>query len=716
MATDEKSPQMNRSFSFYLLLFMVVLVFCIVGILTASEYVYTQENFGRESHNLEVQTGQNVEEAIRLADTASTILDNSMNDRMRDGLLVINAGYERTGRDPSRMDLPELRDDLGEGFDIYVINESGVIVSTTYAPELGQDFRSIPYFYSYLTKIRTSEGFFPDRVVHELLGSGQYRKYAYMPTADHKYILELGMGGATFDNVNRKLDEHKNIRNIVMANPYAVSYSVFNTMGRYADNGTRPDEPVRGYLQQAIASRSSLVITDARNSTSTHFLFVDMASDQYGSDPSRIVMITYNTKLLDEALNRLILYHLLVAAAAIAIGCVLAFFFSRRMALPIQAIVADVDIIARGKLDHRIGKTRNSEFAVLEESINTMVDSLKGASRRRKDDEHFQKEMIDQLPVSIFIKRADSGRYVYWNRASEELYRIPASSVIGRTDRDLFSEEMAETIKKENIELFLNRSEVRNKIISNKHLGGRIIHMIVVPVFDSNGTPQYVLGISEDVSHENINLKMDLLFSITRHDILENLSVIMSNLERAQLKNTHDEMQQFLDKTIGSIESIRNQIVYMRDLQELGIVSPKWQHVGRAFEDAVRLLPEHHAEIRTELDDVEIHADPLLPRVLYNILENSLRNSWRDRHEIAFTARAENEDLVLFYTDNGYSIPVEEKERIFDVGYDRGTVRGMFLIRELLGFTGITITETGESGVGVRFEIRVPAGKFRFSG
>ena len=149
-----------------------------------------------------------------------------------------------------------------------------------------------------------------------------------------------------------------------------------------------------------ITTRSNLEIPDPRNSTSLHFLYVNLSDDQYGSDPSRIVMITYNTKLIDDTLNRLILYHLLVAAAAIIIGCILAFFFSRRMALPIQAIVTDVDLIARGNLNHRIGKTRNSEFAVLEESINTMVDSLKSAFQKMKDDEHFQKEMIDQLPGS----------------------------------------------------------------------------------------------------------------------------------------------------------------------------------------------------------------------------------------------------------------------------------------------------------------------------
>ncbi len=81
-----KPRRMNRSFSFYLLLFMVVLVICIVGLLTVNAYLYTKDTFDRESRNLGIQTEKNVEEAIRLTDAATTILDNSMNDRMQEGL------------------------------------------------------------------------------------------------------------------------------------------------------------------------------------------------------------------------------------------------------------------------------------------------------------------------------------------------------------------------------------------------------------------------------------------------------------------------------------------------------------------------------------------------------------------------------------------------------------------------------------------------------
>ena len=72
--------------------------------------------------------------------------------------------------------------------------------------------------------------------------------------------------------------------------------------------------------------------------------------------------------------------------------------------------------------------------------------------------------------------------------------------------------------------------------MNSRHPGGGILHTIMVPILGSDGKLQFILGICEDVSHENINLKMDLLFSLTRHDILDNLSVIMQHLERAQLR------------------------------------------------------------------------------------------------------------------------------------------------------------------------------------
>jgi signal transduction histidine kinase len=693
---------------------MIVLIVCIVGFLTINNYLYTKDNFNRESHLLRVQTEQNIRVSLLFKDATSTLFDDILNEKMNNGLTSLVREYERAGGDPALMNISRIRAELGSDYDVYIIDESGIIIRTTYGPELGTDFKTIPYFYEYLTKIRNQDGFFPDRVVRELKGAGKFRKYAYMPTPDHKYVLELGLSGQNIILLTQPADEEGTIAQIVEVNPYIESFRVFNSLGRRTDDNTVPDEPALTYISEVIRTRADVEVADPDNARTTRYIFVDMKKDRYGSDTSRIVELTYNTKLINDALGRLLLFHILVAVFAIVFGGLLALFISQRVTRPIQEIVSDADSIAHGDLDHHIRDMENSEFAILGASINTMVDSLRSASRKMKDDAIFQKEMITRLPVGIFIKTAGDGRYVFWNDACGELFHIAAPDVLGKTDRQLFPADFVVTVEKEDRQLFLNRSEVRNKIISNKYLGDRVIHMIIVPIFDSDGTPQYILGISKDVSHENINLKMDLLFSITRQDILDNLAVIMSHLERAQLKNTHDDMQKFFDKTIGSIESIRNQISYVRALQELGLISPKWQSVRQTFFDAVKLLPDTRVDIRAEVGNLEIFADPLLPRVFFTLLENSLRAGGRTLSSISLSVRRENHVVYIVYEDNGPGIPVSEKEKIFETGYDGGSCQGLFLIKELLSYTGIQIRENGLFGGGMRFEIEVPADKFRF--
>ena len=68
---------------------------------------------------------------------------------------------------------------------------------------------------------------------------------------------------------------------------------------------------------------------------------------------------------------------------------------------------------------------------------------------------------------------------------------------------------------------------------------------------------------------------------------------------------------------------------------------------------------------------------------------------------------------MIVYEDNGIGISDKILPVFFERGNGKKTGYGMFLIREILMITGISITETGESGKRPRFEIVVPDGSFR---
>lgn len=68
-------------------------------------------------------------------------------------------------------------------------------------------------------------------------------------------------------------------------------------------------------------------------------------------------------------------------------------------------------------------------------------------------------------------------------------------------------------------------------------------------------------------------------------------------------------------------------------------------------------------------------------------------------------------DIVI--QDNRAGIPVDAKELIFRREYFKNTGFGLFLTREILAITNLSITENGPFGKGARFVIHAPWGTFR---
>jgi signal transduction histidine kinase len=112
-------------------------------------------------------------------------------------------------------------------------------------------------------------------------------------------------------------------------------------------------------------------------------------------------------------------------------------------------------------------------------------------------------------------------------------------------------------------------------------------------------------------------------------------------------------------------------------------------------------------------DGLEIFADPWLKKVFFNLIDNTLRHA---EHETRITVsyRESEDGLDLLFEDNGVGIPVDEKEKIFERGYGKNTGYGLFMAREILAITGLTIRETGELGKGACFVIHAPKRVYRF--
>ena len=224
---------------------------------------------------------------------------------------------------------------------------------------------------------------------------------------------------------------------------------------------------------------------------------------------------------------------------------------------------------------------------------------------------------------------------------------------------------------------------------------------------------------ASEVSHyaetlRQTNEKLNLLNTITRHDILNQLTAILGYLELTKMKYPDSFLQEFINKEIQAAQNIRTQIMFTKDYQNIGVQSPQWFNLKKVIVANTALLPLSTVNVIVDCDNLEIYADPMLEKVFYTLLENALRHG-KTITTIEFSCRMVPDGLVVTCQDNGEGIPAEYKEAIFERKFFKHTGFGLFLSRTILGITGIKIRETGEPGKGARFEIMVPTGAFRFT-
>jgi PAS domain S-box-containing protein len=210
------------------------------------------------------------------------------------------------------------------------------------------------------------------------------------------------------------------------------------------------------------------------------------------------------------------------------------------------------------------------------------------------------------------------------------------------------------------------------------------------------------------------NDKLNLLNTITRHDILNQLTVILGYLEMMKVKFSDPLLQDYIDKEIHAAQNIQTQILFTKEYQEIGVQSPQWFDLRKVILANAASLPLSNVEVVVDVDNLELYADPLLSKVFYTLLENALRHG-KTVTRIEFSYRTQDDNLVVIYKDNGAGIPAEYKKAILQRKYFKHTGFGLYLSQTILGITGMSLQENGEPGKSAQFEILVPGGTFRFA-
>ncbi|MFA5312649.1 MAG: histidine kinase N-terminal 7TM domain-containing protein [Methanomassiliicoccales archaeon] len=328
----------------------------------------------------------------------------------------------------------------------------------------------------------------------------------------------------------------------------------------------------------------------------------------------------------------------------------------------------------------------------------------------------FANDRVMNTMKDCVIVLDEKDRVLFMNRSAEQLS--------GNDHRIAVGEDVAKTMPMLPKKAFEVTNEVKDGLSTPViGLGKEHYEMDVSSIKDHTNAQIGKLVIMRDVTERwnaeedarITHVKLDLLNTITRHDIRNQLIIIEARLGLMRSRTADPDMVRHIESSLRSVQNIDRQISFAKDYQELGRNALTWQSLDRMFLTMGHLLDIKKVEMTTETGGAEVLADPLLSKVFYNLLDNSIAHGVHVSR-ISLKASETGDRLDIVYEDDGVGVGADDKSRIFEKGTGSNSGLGLFLSMEILRTGKMDIVEDGTPGRGARFRITVPKGSYRIPG
>ena len=335
------------------------------------------------------------------------------------------------------------------------------------------------------------------------------------------------------------------------------------------------------------------------------------------------------------------------------------------------------------------------------------------------------RELVENANL-IILKLDRDSNITFINTYAQDFFGVKEHEVLGRPLAGTIV-PVTGTDPAKDMDYFVHTMESRpgrSTVRETEHVKKNGEHVWIAwwnkTLLDKDNTVTGVISYGTDMTERRkaeyalfrANKKLKLLNSITRHDILNQLTVLGGYIEMSREVAKDTDMVGYINQEKKSTRAIRNMIKFTKDYQDIGLYRPQWQYLRNIATLLATTVDFGAVALRLDIGGLEIYADPLFEKVVYTLLENAMRHGGKLTF-VRFSYTVVDNGCLVICEDDGVGVAADEKEKIFLREYGKHTGFGLFLAREILGITGFSIRETGMPGRGARFEIFIPRGSFR---
>jgi PAS domain S-box-containing protein len=339
--------------------------------------------------------------------------------------------------------------------------------------------------------------------------------------------------------------------------------------------------------------------------------------------------------------------------------------------------------------------------------VEEAFDRLDREREHRRTREQLE-AILDNTTAMVYIKDAD-GRYEFANERFREALDVPNDDVLGRTDEELQDEQVAAAVRANDRRAIDAGESI--EVEEDAYWDGehRTYYSVKVPLFDDDGDPTSVCGISTDITEvkererelEQQRNRLDEFASVLAHDLRGPLSVAdgyrellaldVDDERLEEIENAHDRMDELIDDVLSLAREGDHDV----DTRTVSVAD-----VARSAQSAVD-LPD---AVTVDVDgDATIEADPSRLRRMF---ENCFRNAV-EHGESTTTIRVSVLEDGFYVADDGEGVPADARDGLFEYGVSDGdgTGIGLAVVREIAAAHGWSVRCTESETGGARFEV-----------
>jgi PAS domain S-box-containing protein len=374
---------------------------------------------------------------------------------------------------------------------------------------------------------------------------------------------------------------------------------------------------------------------------------------------------------------------------------------------------------------------------------------LERVDAERRHAHAFLDSIVEEMPAMVFVKDARELRFVRFNRAGEELLGYSREDLLGKNDYDLFPKHDADSFTSADRAVLAKGGvlDVAEEPIQTRSRGQRLLHTRKVPILDAAGGPQYLLGISEDITERRRSEKEILALNERLKRQADQLEFTNKELETFSYSVSHD-LRAPIRHIAGFTDLLGRRCAAAIDEEGKRLIeriSSSASRMGRLIDDLLLFSKAGRAAMSRTLVDLgsviaglveqvrpdiagrqvewridplpDVEGDPsLLALAFSNLISNAVKyTGTRASARIEIGAEETERENVVFVRDNGVGFDMQYAEKLFGV-FQRlhsadefeGTGIGLANVRRIVTRHGGIVWAESAVDQGATFYVALP--------